>query len=193
MGQQRLFLGSYLAAAQSDILRNLPCLIDPILTEHYQCRLRYVSAEKLHITWIFFGLCDIGSEVRISKEIVYSLAGMPSFSIEYTRLASFGASPDRPHALVLLPKEPHFKALALGRAARSSLGRFCQKQEHEFRPHLTIARFPREIKVRRSLPEIDLGGFLPLQQQVDRICLLESHFGPSGSDYRTIAEFRLGE
>lgn len=190
---KRLFLGTLLSAEQSHTLLELKLELDPLLKNCWNdCQLRWVKPEKLHITWLFLGDCDLVKEVSVLEILKAKLSGISSLSLQYDQLEIF-ASKTRPVAGVLIPKTITNEVQELGTLLRMNLGQFCQKKaDFSFRPHLTLFRFrseQRSIILRQE--QLDLSKYLPLKHDITNVSLIESHSGKRKDAYEQIAEFKL--
>lgn len=181
-----------LKAEQAELLGKLKDQIEPLLTEWWHCKLRFVRPEKLHTTCLFLGDCDETEEADILSLMSDEIPKLKSCTLHYDRLSFFGSSA-RPNAMVLLPSHVPDEMKTIGRTVRTLLSGFCKNKENlEFRPHLTIFRFPKEHRRRYELKEpLNLTAYLPLVQEIKQISLIESHLGSQAADYEIIAEFKL--
>lgn len=187
---KRLFVGSLLEPAQAQLLSQLKQELSPIFEQWWNCKLRWVKAEKLHITWLFLGDTEAKLEAEILEKLKSQLAGLKPFELQYDQLEFFGKEP-RPTAMVLTPSSPSEQVIELGNSLRKSIGHFCQsKADHVFRPHLTLLRFPRDEQQKFSLHKpLDLSAYLPLAQKIEHVSLIESHTGLTSQSYEIIKSF----
>lgn len=188
--KKRLFLGTMLPITDAEHLADMRQAIEPTLLEWWNCELRWVRPDKLHITWLFIGDCDAEQEQAILKSM--ESMELHKTSLDYAALSLFGES-GRSNAGVLLPKEISSTVKELGATLRKNLNQFCHKEEeHPFRPHLTLFRFPRDNKMDYQIQDgLDISKYIPLHQNINHITLIESHAGPDGIDYKTLADFNL--
>lgn len=189
---KRLFVGTLLADRHSQSLSRMKDRLAPQLSEvWHNCKLRWVRPEKLHITWLFIGESNEESEQEIKDILASELSTAEPFSLHYDRLEIFGPK-SRPKALVLSCRNAPDQVQALAALMRKSLGHLCQKKEDQiFRPHLTLCRFPHGYRGKTILPELETSEFLPLQQEVACLSLIESHLGGKGDSYERLADYFL--
>jgi RNA 2',3'-cyclic 3'-phosphodiesterase len=152
---------------------------------------RAVSEENLHLTLAFLG------EIREPQaaDLAEALAGLslPPVTLTLRGLDLFGGR--RPAALVVAAAGEglarlHDKVLRAAREAGVALPR------ERFRPHVTIARFAREIGAK---DQARLGEFLALNatftlapMPAETITLYRSHLRPEGALHEPLAQFPLG-
>lgn len=190
--QKRLFIGTMLPVEDAEKIAEMRQSIEPKLLQWWDCELRWVRPDKLHITWLFLGNCDEASEKKIKEELPKLLDQQSKLQITYEDFTMFG-SKGRPNAVVLLPKQLDSAVLELGKRLRDSLDKYREKEdEHKFNPHLTLFRFPRDTKKDYRIEDgLDISKYVPLQQKIEKLSLIESHTGNDGVDYNIISEYAL--
>ena len=151
---------------------------------------RAVPEENLHLTLAFLG--DVADAT--AYEIAEALAGLRlgQVVVELSGLDLYGRR--RPAVLAVRAKgdglEPlHAKVMRLAREAGVPL------QRERFRPHVTVARFPREMgaKDQTRLGEfIALNGTFSLDPEpAPSVTLYRSHLGQDGAFHEPLASFPL--
>lgn len=156
-------------------------------------QLRWVGAERLHLTMKFLGERPEGDVARIAESLGRALEAVPAFS---ATLRDAGAFPNfrRPRA-VWLGMHPHdlFANMSarLG-AALAALG--IAEENRPFRPHVTLGRLtsplpaPQGESLERALRAIRQSWTVPVREVV----LMRSTLGAGGSTYTPLAVVPLG-
>jgi 2'-5' RNA ligase len=151
---------------------------------------RLTPEENLHLTLAFLG--DVSDAV--AHDVAEALDGLrlAQVTLEMSGLDLFGGR--RPSVLAVLGKgaglEPlHAKVMRVAREAGVALPR------ERFRPHVTIARFPREMGAK---DQARLGEFLALNgtfalppEPAPSVTLYRSHLTPDGAHHEPLATFPL--
>ena len=162
---------------------------------------RWVRPESLHITLKFIGEKPADSMEAVTK----ALANIHSESIEIT-FSSFGFFPTAKAPRVFwigISAGPQLKALASAvDNAMFQLG--IAREDHEFSPHLTLARGGKSGAPRRQKGDGQNSKFKRLQAQLDTMpplqfgtmrahdfFLYESKLSPAGSKYTKLERFAL--
>ena len=150
---------------------------------------RWAPVENQHLTLKFLGStpADLLADVVEAGGRVAE-AMRPS----QLRLTGLGAFPSTNRARVLWAGIDDAAGLLSRLAADldEALGPLgFEAEERAFRPHLTLARFRRPVRVPRELPDpaAELEPFV-----VDHLILFRSHLHPKGARYEAIATFALG-
>ena len=148
---------------------------------------KWVKPQSLHLTLRFLGDTAPDQVPALAAGLDAIAAQQPAFPL---RLGALGACPNLQKARVLwvsledgsehLPKlKQAVENLAL------SLG--WEPETQEFKPHLTLGRVREGGSVSQEVPVIP-----PLAFQADQIELIESRLKPSGPQYLTLHQARLG-
>jgi RNA 2',3'-cyclic 3'-phosphodiesterase len=181
----RLFVALEIPAAVRD---NLATLIEEL--RNAEPRVRWVRAENLHVTLKFLGetpseklgaIRDALSAVRSERPVELDFRGLGFF-------------PSERHPRVLwasMDASPNVKSLA------ASIDQTVEKlgfprEDREFTPHLTIARFspsrlPEKLHAAIQQNRTRESG----RVRVDEFHLIESKLKPSGAEYARLASFRF--
>jgi 2'-5' RNA ligase len=194
MTSRRLFVGTFLAAEQQQMLERLK-EHNQELSRLWGTRLRWVKAAKLHMTWVFLG--DVGEQLieQAACRLSSALSGYKPGRISFNR-AEFWPSPRKPRQLVLAVQPAPDEMLSLGNTLKDELADFIARpEERRFRPHVTLLRFDMMAKNASVGPlkwpdKLDEMGILPLELAVDRVDLVESRIG-SADEYKVLHSFSL--
>jgi len=162
--------------------------------EHLQEALdlgRPVAAENLHVTLAFLGDQDLPTATAVDAELseitapalTLDLSGLDVVSSRQPRLVHAAVSPDP--ALKALRE----KVRVAARRAGVDLPR------ERFRPHVTLARFPRDLP-RHRLDRLGRfleghGDFRLPGLEITQFVLYRSHLSNEGADYEPLAEYPL--
>lgn len=140
---------------------------------------RLIAPENLHVTLLFLGQV---SQARFAavQQAGDACVSAPAFELSFDRAEVWG----RAKLLCLTTSATPPPAIQLAEKLRHSLrDEVSGTSEHEFRPHITLARdLPR-----RRRP----GPMPPLLMKVNDFVLIESRPGPSGSQYSLVARWPL--
>ncbi|MEZ5716777.1 MAG: RNA 2',3'-cyclic phosphodiesterase [Paracoccaceae bacterium] len=147
---------------------------------------RLVAGDSLHLTLAFLG--DLG-EARLAA-VHEELAGLRLVApvLRVTALDVFGGK--RPNlCFASVAPNPELEAAhrAVARACRAA---GIELRRERFRPHVTLARFGRELGARE---ERQLAGRLgmvpPIEARAEHFALFRSDLGPSGAQYSVLAQY----
>jgi 2'-5' RNA ligase len=191
----RLFVGTFLSSQQQDLLGKLKT---DKLSELWHKKIRFVKADKLHMTWIFLGDIDVDSIGEIGRLLKESLTGAKAFSVIYSQ-HEFFRDRGKPRSLVLTPQAIPDELASMAGQIREVTAPFATKNNHHdrFHPHITLLRIETDHakaadKSKSGLempPWWNIQEALPLKHDVDNVCLIESHLDDGA--YRVIAKFEL--
>lgn len=140
---------------------------------------RVIPPENLHVTLLFLGQVP---EARFAavQQAGDACAKAPAFELNFDRAEVWG----RANLLCLTTSSTPAEATALAEKLRDSLREeTLGTSEHEFRPHITLAR---DLPRRRRPEPIN-----PLRTKVNDFVLVESRPGPGGSQYSVVARWPL--
>lgn len=140
---------------------------------------RVIPPENLHVTLLFLGQVA-QSRFQIVQQAGDACANAPAFELSFDRAETWG----RANLLCLTTSATPPQAAQLAQQLRQLMdGEVLEKSEHEFRPHITLARdLPRR---RRAEP------IKQLRMKVNDFVLVESQPGPRGSQYSVLARWPL--
>lgn len=140
---------------------------------------RVIPPENLHVTLLFLGQVA-NARFDAVQQAADAFTHAPALELSFDRAEVWGRA--NLLALTTSTTPPAAAALAdkLGQSLRDELS---EKSEHDFRPHITLARdLPRR---RRPEPT------QPLLMQVNDFVLVESRPGPGGSQYSVLRRWPL--
>jgi 2'-5' RNA ligase len=159
-----------------------------------QTELRRVEAdvswtrpENIHLTLKFLGEVDKGRIREIEKACVDSVAEFQPFALS---LKNTGAFPNsrQPRALWAGLSGEIEKLLEMRRRLEEKLALIgFEREQKEFRPHLTIGRVKSNRKTRELIAIADLYLLPALSFDVNEIVVMKSELHPSGARYTRIS------
>ncbi|MCA9800342.1 MAG: RNA 2',3'-cyclic phosphodiesterase [Cyanobacteria bacterium HKST-UBA02] len=166
-------------------------------------KVAFVEPEKIHITWLFLGDIEkrkIGT-LASRLESAGSSKEFHDMMVTYDRLEIW-PSPQRARLGVLTANLTPAPVQTLAGHISGALKEFGPETEHKrpkaFKPHLTLMRLRaarHETDSHLARPEISevrgLEKVIPLNQNIDRICLIESELGDGPPQYRSLVEIAL--
>ena len=140
---------------------------------------RVIPPENLHVTLIFLGQVP-DARYDAVQQTGDACANASAFELSFDRSEVWG----RANLLCLTTSATPAQAAELAEKLRRALrDEGSETSEHEFRPHITIAR---DVP-RRRRPE----AIQPLLMKVNDFVLVESQPGPRGSRYSVMARWPL--
>jgi 2'-5' RNA ligase len=140
---------------------------------------RVIPPENLHVTLLFLGQVA-QARFEAVQQVGDASANAPAFELSFDRSEVWG----RANLLALTTSSTPPQASRLAEKLRDALrDEVSQTNEHEFRPHITLAR---DLS-RRRRPE----PIKPLLMKVNDFVLVQSRPGPSGSQYSVVARWPL--
>ena len=208
----RLFVGSFLQTDEALRIEQLEENFAAI-----NAVLRYVSAAKLHITWAFIGEVQNDQVEAVKAVLGASIGALKDWqgqNLKYDTLEVW-PSPENARVLVATPSVVQPSIKDLGETVRQAIKKFrahCLAQsttmpgqtidsedlrQYDFRPHLTLARFKKEINIgsmqSQEFNQGDLlatmGTALPVHQTINDLHLVNSHSGLTANEYQIIKSF----
>jgi len=144
---------------------------------------RWIANENLHLT-----LIPPSEEVDINSPIsrIEKIQGkITPFTIKFHKI-TYAPNPHRPR-LIWAEGEAVKSLLELQKEIAGLLG--AKKLTHEFKPHLTLARFRPEDFYKFSVKE--LNERISWIEKVNSVYLLESILEPKGARYEVLKNFKL--
>lgn len=188
--KKRIFVGTFLAAREQERLAGLSKHQEQLAAD-WQCKVRLVRPEKLHLTWFFIG--SVHEEVMPEiNEICRAVATeFPEMKIQF-QMPTFWPSARGAKMLVLTPEVVPGEVMQMAKVIKGRCARFAEKEDKRYRPHITLMRFDNnERKTRLAIPEsISLTDYTPVPLDIKTISVIESHMGPSSS-YKSLEDFPL--
>jgi 2'-5' RNA ligase len=156
--------------------------------------LRWVPPDNLHLTLRFLGEITAAQAAKVAEASRQAARTATPFSIT---LAGLGAcpSPRRPRVVWVGIAEGADRLTALAAALEEEIvRRKFPREARSFQPHLTVARVraggrPPDLTVGLAASGVSVIG----TQEVAALVVMESFLHPSGSEYREVAQVRLGE
>lgn len=140
---------------------------------------RVIPPENLHVTLLFLGQVP-NARFDAVQQAAAACANSPAFELSFDRAEVWG----RAKLLCLTTSTAPSAATALANKLRHSLrDEVSETSEHEFRPHITLAR---DLPRRRRPEPMQL-----LRMNVNDFVLVESQPGPSGSQYSLLRHWPL--
>lgn len=178
----RLFVGVWLPAAlRDDVIRFMNS------AERSSRGFKWTRSEQLHFTLKFLGEVQEERINRLNQELAQVAEGVPPFCLA---LGKPGCFPNVHHPrIVWLGAElggPELERLAVG-VENATLRAGCAAADKPFVAHLTLAR-SKPGALQLVLPD---EAKFENQGPIHSFCLIESQLTPTGSIYRTRAEFPL--
>ncbi|MBW2713509.1 MAG: RNA 2',3'-cyclic phosphodiesterase [Deltaproteobacteria bacterium] len=172
-----------------DAQRGASALRDKLQAQFSDLRLRWVRPENLHLTLRFLGQLEPSKIAVLARELKTSVASQPAFSFRLTNPFVF-PSPARPRviALGLEPAEPVVRlAQAVERAVRAAN---LPPEDRSFRPHITLARFPKKAKLTNLTAELEIGE---IHERASEIALFRSVLHSTGPVYSVLERVALDD
>jgi 2'-5' RNA ligase len=152
---------------------------------------RWESAVKLHATVKFLGNVEESQLPVLYDEMGKSARGLGPFDVAFEHLGGF-------------PDARHPRVVWLGcRDVSGSLGTYKQrlddgftslgfeKDDHPFRPHITLGRAKSHRGVPHLLSLLENLTFEPRSASIDGIVVLKSVLQPQGAEYSLLHAIRL--
>lgn len=149
---------------------------------------RWVPAADWHVTVRFVGPVLAGLLDRVRAAVAGVAAGAASFPM---RLSGIGAFPSPARATVLWAglEDPAGRAGELARALDDALAEEFPAPARPFRPHLTVARCDRPLRLPASFTGSEIAQ---VDLLVDRVVLFESVTGRGPVRYEPLMTCPLG-
>lgn len=188
----RLFVGTFLTDEGRSRISKLQAKYGQKLIQSWNTKPRWVDESKLHLTWFFLGEIRQDLVGQITKKVEDALGGVEKMSVKYDRLELW-PSPRKPRLLVLSASSLPEKVEETSSALREILNPYVEKKEtRRFRPHITLARLPRDFHGELSLPdELKEDDLIPFDHDLQEISLIESQMGTPGVPYVPLKSFTL--
>ncbi len=181
----RLFLASFVDAENfydyEDVQKKLP--------EFFNCRLKFVEKENLHLTWKFIGETENSAISEIIDFIEKTVSETPEITVNFDK---FQVWPDLsyPKQLVITGDDMENTGSGLYEALNTGLKPFgIKKDKRKFNPHITVARFRLKQKPKEKMDIPDWLDFRSKKIVFNRLGLIKSRLTPNGSIYETIKNF----
>jgi len=164
---------------------------------------RWVRPESLHVTLKFIGEKS-PAEVEKIKHMLAGISGQQRFDVAVRGCGFFPSAKSARVFWVGIEENPRLKNLA-NAVDEAVCKAGIPREEHEFNPHLTLARAgsgaPRRLrsdrkkrvfeKLQERLAKIDNFEFGTMT--ASEFILFQSKLSPSGAHYATLARFPLAQ
>ncbi|MBX7043975.1 MAG: RNA 2',3'-cyclic phosphodiesterase [Ignavibacteria bacterium] len=152
--------------------------------------IRWEDPAKFHMTVFFVGEVENERSVRIQDNLMKAAADFSGKCLRF-RAKSLTAFPNLRYPRVLVAEfEEETGGLAeLAGNVFGAVSEFGLRQDKPFRPHITLARIRRDVKI--SLSEID-RSIPPVEFETRCLRYYKSTLQPGGSVYEVLAEFPFG-
>jgi 2'-5' RNA ligase len=189
--KRRIFIGTFLAPQEQQRLGQLKDSYDGQLSADWQCKIRWVRPEKLHLTWLFIG--DVSPEhiAEITGICQRAAESHPPSQLTFTTL-TFWPSARGARMIVLTPDVVLDEVIQLQSAVKRQCVKFAEKTDKRYRPHVTLMRFDGvDRKQRLVIPaDVPLVEYMPVPLKINSISVIESHLGANGA-YEALHTFAL--
>lgn len=152
--------------------RNRAASVASALCELMHGKGRWVKPERLHITLRFFG--DEASVEDAAEQIERAIMSVSRFTISLDSISAF-PNPSRGRVLFLAASEDE---------ALVSLCRRLDESDRDPKPHLTLARFERPVRV----PQV---AFEPIEYPVTELLLVQSVLSGPDTGYHVLRRWLL--
>jgi len=173
----------FFAIPISDDAKNL--ISDSIREEAKKFNAKWVKKENLHITLKFLGEVNKETVPEIEEKMEEISARHNSVPFKITNLGGFPSN-DLLRVLFynVTPIQPF---IDLSEDIEKIMTKFGFKEEKNFLPHITIARFKTPFRK----PLIDFEKSINFSQILTNLNLMESKLYPDGPVYSIIKDFKL--
>ena len=160
---------------------------DQLQGQFPETRLRWVRPENFHLTLRFLGQLECDRIPILTQHLRAEVTTSSSFSFHLTHPFVF-PSPSRPRviALGLEPPEP-LESLART-VERAVCAAGLAAEARPFRPHITLARFPRKTRLTNLARELEVGKII---EQAREVVLFRSVLTSTGPVYSVLEKFVL--
>ena len=153
----------------------------------------WTRVENIHLTLKFFGNVDVERIPAISDAAARAATELGAFTIGVGGTGVF-PKPSRPQVLWIGVSDPSGKLSSLQRLLENECARKgFEKEDHSYRPHLTIARL-RKPDGARQLADTHLQmKFEPVEIELKELVVFRSELSSKGSRYTPVSrlEFKL--
>lgn len=193
---KRLFIGTFLSETGRYQFQQLREDLEPVLAENWNCKLRWVRPEKLHMTWLFIGDCSHEQEEAIAStllKVTEELSLTETDSVISFEKLDFFPNKSKRSLMALLPTTIPTGFAEVASHLRKDLEKFCQKYEGlKLRPHITLFRFDRTDRNNYSFPQnFDKSRIAKIQLNVSKLSLVSSHLGSNKESYEELQVFEF--
>lgn len=161
---------------------------EPLQDQFPETRMRWVRPENLHLTLRFLGQLELERIPILAQQLKAELSNAARFSFRLTPPFVFpSASRPRVIALGLEPPEPLERLAQAVERAVCAAG--LPAETRPFRPHITLARFPRKMRLTNLAQELEVGERV---EEASAVVLFRSVLEPTGLVYSVLDKFAIG-
>ncbi len=167
---RRLFVGTFLTSLQQELFASLKAS-DNELSLSWKRKLRWVKAEKLHLTWFFIG---DGDEQEIATHLSGIAGKHQGFNLEFD-CVQLWPNPYHSRQLVLTATKTSPEAQELASDIKEAC--FSKPSDNRpFQPHVTLLRLEPGKSAQLIIPEwLPFKKLLPLKMNINNFALVESN------------------
>lgn len=150
--------------------------------------LKWEGKEKFHITLLFIGETDehICTGIHDMLRNKFNGIKLPPMNLTAERITAFPGL-RYPRVIVLEMTEHDGRLSHLSEVIRNEAAKFGIADDKPFRPHITLARVRRDMKV--NLTQTDTRIVPPLSFTANSISYYQSILNPGGSEYMLLGSF----
>ncbi|HEX21076.1 MAG TPA: RNA 2',3'-cyclic phosphodiesterase [Actinobacteria bacterium] len=154
----------------------------------FTAAVRWVETNNLHLTLKFLGDCKPSFVEPLSQKLQSIINKHHSFYLETTVIGSF-PSPKRARIL-WLGLRGGGRLISMQNDIDEGLSEFgYEREEREYHPHITLARFKRPAKI--DLDKLNNSLIFNERFKVGSVVLFESRLSKGGAEYSILKLFSL--
>jgi 2'-5' RNA ligase len=181
----RLFVA--LPAANA-VRQTIAPILDELRTAHWP--VRWVRADRLHVTLRFFGETDSSRGEAIGRMLADAVVGIGPMAGELVGLALLPGG-RRARAVHLELDAPPALELMQDRIARGAEALGFAPEGRLFRPHVTVARVRAGARLSAAALERLEATLLAIPFPIDHVVLYQSRLTAQGPDYTALYTYTL--
>ncbi|TLX76413.1 RNA 2',3'-cyclic phosphodiesterase [Labilibacter sediminis] len=181
----RVFIG--IKISEPSQLSEIKTMINHSYSEHF----KWVKKENLHLTLCFIGNISPMTLRVLNKNLKQSVSDYPNFNLKINGSDTF--SKRHKKSILWLKVVPHKKLLHIQQNIAGLVTKLLPEHKEEYdsyTPHITIARYKRNINIKKLMPEL-LSKHHSSIQNIKEIQLFESCSTPHGIEYRILESYKL--
>lgn len=184
----RAFIAIPISSLLKQQIETLAVSLNAYLKKHYpqaEKHLKWIPGDNLHVTLKFLGDISSYQSTEISDNIKFMVRNVKPFKVLLTSLIGLPTNED-PNIFGLVP-HPQPPIIALAYKIDDIVKEYgIQSDKVPFRPHLTVAKINKNIKL--DLSKINIPK---LRLTINEIRLYQSTLSSSETTYKTLASFPL--